>query len=188
MLKWFRKGPFPYQTALAMVGVRSGDLVIVVGAADPDLPAELALVTGLNGQTLVVDRAAGRRESVEAAARQAGALVDFAEAAPTSLPASAETIDILVIAVGLASLTTDERAASVNEAMRVLRPGGRVIVIEGGKTSRRAGRGQQQGPDLNADAILALLTGAGAKAVRTLATVGGVTYHEARKARTQNPA
>ena len=186
MLKWFRKGPSPYQTALAMVGVRSGDHVIVVGAADPDLPAELALVTGLNGQTLVVDRVAGRRESVEAAARRAGALLDFAEADPASLPASAESIDILVIAVGLASLTTDERAASVNEAMRVLRPGGRVIVIEGGKASTRSGRHDER-PDLTADAILALLTIAGAKATRTLATVGGVTYHEARKPRTQIP-
>jgi len=185
MLKWFRKGLPPHHTAMAMVGVKSGNQVIVVGAADADLAARIAVVTGLNGQTLVVDRAEAR-ERVEAAARREGALVEFAEAPPTSLPVEAASTDVLVLAVGLASLTADERARTVTEAMRVLRPGGRTIVIEGGKAAR--GATTPAGGPIDADAILRLLAGVGGKAVRTLATVDGLTYYEARKARTPDPA
>jgi ubiquinone/menaquinone biosynthesis C-methylase UbiE len=183
MLKWFRKGLPPYHAAMAMVGVRSGNQVVVVGAADADLPAQIAVVTGLNGRTLVVDRGEARVR-VEAAARRAGALVDFEEAPPTSLPVAAESTDVLVLAWGLASLSADERARTVEEAMRVLRPGGRAIVVEGGKASRAA---TPPGVSpVTADAILALLAGVGGKAVRTLATVDGLTYYEARKARAAN--
>jgi ubiquinone/menaquinone biosynthesis C-methylase UbiE len=184
MLNWFRKGLPPYHAALAMVGVKRGNQVVVVGAADPDLTAQIALVTGLNGQTLVVDRA-DARERVEAAARRAGALVDFEAAPPTSLPVAAESADVLVLMLGLASLTTDERARAVAEAMRVLRPGGRTIVVEGGKAARAAAAPHEA---ISADAVLALLAGVGGKAVRTLATVDGRTYYEARKARTAEPA
>lgn len=185
MLKWFRKGLPPYHAAMAMVGVKSGNEVIVVGAADAELPARIAVVTGLNGQTLVVDRAEAR-ERVEAAARRAGALVEFADAPPTALPVAAASTDVLVLALGLASLTADERSRTVQEAMRVLRPGGRTIVVEGGKTARAAGTPESK--RLDADAILTLLAGVGGKAVRTLATVDGLTYYEARKARAPDPA
>jgi ubiquinone/menaquinone biosynthesis C-methylase UbiE len=176
MLKWFRKGPSPYQAAMAMVGVKPGQQVVVVGAADADLAAQLAVVTGLNGQTLVVDQADARTR-VEAAARRAGALVEFGTATPASLPVASESVDIVVLAMGMASLSEGDRSRAVDEAMRVLRPGGRTIVVEGGKA--------RTGPSVSpsGDAIMGLLTGVGAKAVRMLATVDGITYYEARKAR-----
>ena len=31
-MKWFREGPSPHQTALAMIGAKSGQRVLVVGA------------------------------------------------------------------------------------------------------------------------------------------------------------
>jgi ubiquinone/menaquinone biosynthesis C-methylase UbiE len=179
MLKWFRKGLSPHQTALAMVGVKNADQVVVVGAADADLPAQLALITGLNGQTLVVDRAEARAR-VEAAAARAGALVEFAEAPPTALPVAAASADVLVMAFGLGSLGSDARHAAVEEAMRVLRPGGRTIVIEGIRSARAAIPAEQA---VEAAEVLARLNGAGGKAVRLLATVNGRTYFEARKSR-----
>jgi ubiquinone/menaquinone biosynthesis C-methylase UbiE len=179
MLKWFKKGLSPYQAAMAMVGVKPGNQVVVVGAADADLPAQLAVVTGLNGQTLVVDQAQARPR-VDAAARNAGALVEFADAPPTSLPVEPESIDVVVLAMGLASLGEEDRSRTVGEAMRVLRPGGRTIVVEGGKIARGA---SPSAGTLSEDAILGLLAGVGAKAVRRLATVDGITYYESRKGR-----
>jgi ubiquinone/menaquinone biosynthesis C-methylase UbiE len=179
MLKWFRKGLSPHQTALAMVGVKSADQVVVVGAADADLPAQLALITGLNGQTLVVDRAEARAR-VEAAAARAGALVEFAEAPPTALPLAAESADVLVMAFGLGSLGADARHAAIGEAMRVLRPGGRAIVIEGITTARASTPPERT---IEADEVLARLNSAGGKAARLLATVNGRAYVEARKPR-----
>jgi SAM-dependent methyltransferase len=185
MLKWFRQGLSPYQTPLAMVGVKSGDEVVVVGAADADLAAQLALVTGLNGQTLVVDRP-DERGRVDAAAARAGALVEFSDGSATSLPVEAASNDVVVIAVGLGRLTADERARGLNEAMRVLRPGGRTIVIEGIKPPREAAGTDR--PAIDDGEVLALLAAAGGRAVRTLATAGGRTYYEARKARGPDPA
>jgi ubiquinone/menaquinone biosynthesis C-methylase UbiE len=169
-----------------MVGVKRGDQVVVVGAADPDLAAQIAVATGLNGQTLVVDRADGRPR-VEAAARRAGALVEYEVAAATSLPVAEESTDVLVLALGLGTLSAQDRLLAVREGMRVLRPGGRTIVVEGDKAARAAAAAADAG-SVNADAILALLTDAGYKAVRTLATVDGLTYYEARKARVAGPA
>ncbi len=176
MLQWFRKGLSPYQTPLAMVGVKSGDQVVVVGAADVELAAQLALVTGLNGQTMVVDRD-GERTRVDAAAAEAGALVEFSGGLLTALPLDADSTDVVVMALGLATLTADDRARGLHEVMRVLRPGGRAIVIEGIKPA-----GGER-PALAADEVLALLSAAGGRAVRTLATAAGRTYFEARKAR-----
>lgn len=179
MLNWFRKGLSPYQTALAMVGAKAGDQVVIVGAGDVDLSAQIALVTGLNGQTMVIDRDETRAR-VEAAASRAGALVEFSAALPSALPVTAGSVDVVVLTTGLASLAPAERTVAMAEAMRVLRPGGRTVVVEGVATRGSAGAGSQ---DLPADAVLALLTAAGGKAVRTLTTAAGRTYYEARKPR-----
>ena len=77
MPSWFRQGPSPHQTALAMIGAKAGHHVVIAGADDPDLAAALALVTGLNGQTLVVDERSDAEALVNAAAAKAGALMDF---------------------------------------------------------------------------------------------------------------
>jgi hypothetical protein len=69
--------------------------------------------------------------------------------------------------------------------MRVLRPGGRTIVIEGIKSPREASGTER--PAIDDGEVLALLTAAGGRAVRTLATAGGRTYYESRKARSPEP-
>jgi ubiquinone/menaquinone biosynthesis C-methylase UbiE len=179
MLNWFRKGLSPYQTALAMVGAKSGDQVVIVGAGDADLSARIALVTGLNGQTTVID-ADEARPRVEAAASRAGALVEFSAAPASALPVTAGSVDVVVFTLGLASLTPSARVLAMVEATRILRPGGRTVVIEGIATRGPAGAAS---PNLPSEDVLALLTQAGGRAVRTLATAGGRTYYEARKPR-----
>jgi ubiquinone/menaquinone biosynthesis C-methylase UbiE len=181
MLKWFRKGPSPYQTALAMVGAKHGDQVVLVGATDVDLAAQLALVTGLNGQTTVIDRSE-EQGRVDAAAAKVGALVEFGAAPPTTLPTATGSVDVLVVSIGLGSLDPSQRTKTIEEAMRVLRPGGRTIVIEGIPPPRQTANAER--PPIDAADVLALLESVGGKAVRTLATVDGRTYFEARKPRT----
>ena len=183
MLKWFRQGLSPFQTALAMVGAKSGDQVVVVGAGDPELAAQLALVTGLNGQTTVIGREEARPR-VEAAAGHAGALIEFATAPPSALPVPPGTVDVLVLTGGLGSLVPEERLRALAEAMRVLRPGGRTVVIEG-IAARPSSTHEPAGID--PEAVLALLTSAGGRAVRALATVSGHTYYEPRKPRDTEP-
>ncbi len=180
MLNWFRKGPSPYQTALAMVGVNTGDHLLVVGTPEPGLCAELGLVTGLNGATAVVAPAPEARARIEAAAGRAGALVEFAADDSSGLTADGAS-DTVVVAEPLVGLTPAARLERLTHAMRWLRPGGRLIVIDG---TRRAGLfAGRSVPTLPADTVVALLGLVGARAARTLATVDGVAYYEAQKAR-----
>jgi SAM-dependent methyltransferase len=183
MLKWFRPGPSPHLTALAMIGAKAGDRVLVAADPDPALVAELARITGLNGQTAAAVTA-GTRAAFDAAAAKAGSLVDLVEIGPSdrsSVPLLPTAPDIVVIAVTFGAMTPDARQTLVREALGAVRPGGRIIAAD---TARRAGwHGGGGGATVPQPEVVALLTGAGAVAARTLAESAGVTYYEARRAR-----
>lgn len=181
MPAWFRKGPSPYQTPLAMIGAKSGDSVVVVSADDPALAAELACVTGLNGQTTVVDDDSSARERVEAAAAAAGTLIEFAAASPAHLPFDDGSRDIVVVS-GLAAIDARSRDAVVEDVARVLRYGGRVVIIDGRRRTGLLGSLPSARPRLIGADVLSALDRAGLKARRLLAEAGGVAFYEARKA------
>ena len=164
-----------------MVGARPGDAVIVFGSRNADLAAAVAVVTGLNGRTLVVDQDSSARARLETAARDAGALVDVTEAPVTAVPFESGTFDVAVVDVRLASQSDTDRRATIGEAFRILRPAGRVIVIEGATRSGFFGRGRDKTPALAGEAVQALLKEAGGRAVRQLADVDGVAYFETRR-------
>jgi ubiquinone/menaquinone biosynthesis C-methylase UbiE len=180
MPSWFRKGLSPHHTALAMIGAKPGDRIVVIGATAPDLAAEIALVTGLNGSTIVLDEN-DERAIVDAAARKAGALVDFQQASSTTLPFETGSIDVVVLGVNLGTKDAGQRTAAVDEAMRVLRPGGRIIVIEGARSAGMLSSLREKPRRLGADEALELLDRAGYRARRQLADVEGVAFYEARK-------
>ena len=170
MFKLLRR-PSPYQTALAMIGAKSGDRVLVTGGHDQGLAAAVALVTGLNGQTVALG-SEETRAAVEAAATNAGALVEFA----TDMPRAA-AFDIVVWQVEASQLARADVPVTAAALITSLRTAGRLIVIAqgaGGGFFRKA-----EAP--NDAAIIALLVRLGAKAVRELGKADAVTYYEARR-------
>jgi ubiquinone/menaquinone biosynthesis C-methylase UbiE len=121
-----RLRPMPVsQTAVAMVGARSGDRVLVVGADEAWLPAELAKATHLTGHVIVADRAEAARKRVEAAAERAGAFFEFEDAPPTKLPFPDDDFNIVVANHRLSRLNDSDRVQCLAELRRVLKPGGR---------------------------------------------------------------
>lgn len=181
-MSWFKKGPSPHQTAVAMVGAKPGSIVVVLGAGDGGLAAELALVTGLNGQTVVVDPAAGTEATVMNAAAEAGALVDFKQGLLTELPAESGSVDVAVIQRQLAA-SGSARPAIVAEAIRVIRPGGRVVVIEGQEPKGFFGGRGSSAEALGGATVLALFDGSELRAARVLAESDGNAFVEAVKPR-----
>lgn len=177
----FKKAPSPHQTALAMVGARPGDRVLVAGRPEPAVVAELARTTGLSGQTLLAIDAAAKT-AYDAAAADAGVLIESIDvtAGSTRLPDSGGHHDVVVLHFDLATLGDDARAVLAADAMAALRPGGRVVAIEGRRASGWFGGKQTT---LAAEAVLAMLHGAGGLAVRTLGSAEGISYFEARKTR-----
>lgn len=177
MAAWFRKGLSPHQTSIAMVGPKPGDRIAIVGAVDPDLAAEIALVTGLNGTTTVCDPNPAARDDVDAAARRAGALVEFAATPFTSLPFEPGSHDVVVV---MAAALAGQPELPLDEPARIARAGGRIVVVDG---LRSAGlfRSRQTPPRRPKDEVLTALERAGTRARRELADVNHITYYEARK-------
>lgn len=171
----------PFQPAMAMIGVKPGATVVVLGARQPDLAAALAVVTGLNGQTTVVDRATGAADAVATAARQAGALVDFVDAPCAMTPLDSGTADVVVLPSGLAALGTDAPLV-LAEAIRLARGGGRITVCE---PVPRPGlfRLAQSAPVTDPAHVAERLTAAGLRAARHLGTLDGIAFVEAAKAK-----
>src|SRR5688572_13599827 len=90
-----KKSAAPHATAIAMIGAKPGQSVVVLGADGP-LAAAIGLVTGLNGRTVVVDRAEDAAARVQTAADDAGALVEFVNAAPDATTCDDSGFDIVV--------------------------------------------------------------------------------------------
>ncbi len=178
MLK-LRGGMSAHHTAVAMVGARGGDRVLVVGANDAGLAAELAQVTGLTGEVRVTDNASGAAAGVEAAVRKSGALVEFDEAPPTRLPYDARTFDVVVLNRRLADQGDQDRAATINEAIRVAKAGGRIVAIEAGQATGLLARFSKPATVLAPAIVQQLLTAGGCRATRLLAEVNGATFVEA---------
>jgi len=181
-MKWFREGPSPLRTPLAMIGAKAGDRVLVLGAGDGLLAGEVGHVPGLNGRTLVVDPDEGAGPRVEAGAAKAGALVEFERAPAAMLPVDPQTFDIVVLNNQLGAATEGHRPLICAEAQRVLRAGGRLVAIESGPRSGLFGLlPRRSAPAIDHAAVLSLVGQAGFRAARLLAETEGVAYCEARK-------
>src|SRR6188472_3459409 len=143
----FLKKSDPYLLIVGMTGVKMGDRFLQVGCP--------------HGGRL--------------AAEDAGVLVEVETAPPTRLPMAGDEFDLVVVddtAGLLGTMRPEDRVASVRELVRVLRPGGRVLVVG---AAPRGGLGavlsrSQSGPPFVAsgDAVKALEAD-GFKSVRTLA-------------------
>lgn len=171
----------PFDAAVAMLGVKGRDRVLFLGAGRPDLAGAVGAVTGLNGQTTVVDRQEGAAKRVADGAAASGALVDYVDAPLTMLPFDNGSWDAAVLASGLAVLG-DTAAAVLSEAARVVRSGGRVVVIEA--VSRPGLFGLFRSPLESVqpvDVTKDRLSAAGLRGARVLAEVEGVRYFEGTK-------
>ena len=171
--------------AVTMAGVKLGQRVLGVGTNDPKLIAQLAVKAGLTGRACIVDADESSLAKAAAAIEQEGALVEPARAPYGMWPFEDNSFDIAIVPDLLPSLTNDVRVRCVAEVLRVLRPGGRVIVVEraprggivgilGGSRAAATGAGRYAGP-------LETLRDNGFAAVRQLAATDGVTYVEGVK-------
>jgi ubiquinone/menaquinone biosynthesis C-methylase UbiE len=170
--------------AVLMAGIKLGDRLLVVGCSDPVLIARLAVKTGLTGRAMALDeRETLSARAADVAARE-GALIETATAPWTALPLDGDTFDVTVIHDVFSYLAAGERLGCAREVQRVLRPGGRCLVID---TAARAGLGalvhrRSSHPDYAASGgAVTPLESAGLRAVRTLAEREGLVFVEGVK-------
>jgi ubiquinone/menaquinone biosynthesis C-methylase UbiE len=179
----------PFMLVVGMTGVKLGDRVVHIGCAHGGRMAAVAAKVGLSGRavTVVADEPSATRARKGAA--NAGVLVEIEIAPPTKVPADDGSFDIAVIddTAGLFSgLRAEERVEAGREAARVLREGGRVMVIG---AAPRAGLGALFTRDRSAASVdpAPSLEAAAFKSVRRLAERDGLTFVEGMKPRTKTP-
>jgi ubiquinone/menaquinone biosynthesis C-methylase UbiE len=179
------RGDEPHRLVVDMTGVRLGERVAQIGCPHGGRLAAIAKKVGLSGRALAIvpDEASAARASKGAA--QAGVLVEIETAPATRLPAEDAAFDLVVVdETGglLATMASSDRAATVREMLRLLRPGGRAIVI--GRARRGGVRGMlARGPAAPLFDAAPTLQANGFKTVRHLAERDGLVFVEGIKPR-----
>jgi ubiquinone/menaquinone biosynthesis C-methylase UbiE len=184
MAWWPLRKPSSESLSVSMAGIKLGDRLLVVGCTDPILLAQLAVKTGLTGRAFAVDE---REPVVTAAADIAareGALVETAAAPWNSLPVESDSFDVAVVRDVLPHLPAHRRSACIAEVGRVLRAGGRCLVIDGnvrkGLSALVTG-GSDPGDYQAQGGPVQVFTAQGFKAARILAEREGLVFAEAVK-------
>ena len=178
----FRRARGPVELALDMAGVRLGERVLQAGMGNPKLFAKLAGKAGLSGRACaVVDSPAAARPLRDAAAAE-GVLIEVLEAGGPFWSLEDGSFDIGVVD-GNALLRGDaaERQSRLSEVRRVVRPGGRVLIIRTvslGLAGRLGFGPSHTGPSAEATALLNALQQAGFRPARLLGEREGMTFVE----------
>ena len=116
--------------ALAQTGLRPGQRALDVASGTGDLGAGLARQVGKDGLAVLTDinremLARGRDRLID---KGLGAQVSFVIANAECLPFPDRSFDCVTIGFGLRNVT--DKAAALASMRRVLRPGGRLLVLE----------------------------------------------------------
>jgi ubiquinone/menaquinone biosynthesis C-methylase UbiE len=164
---------------VSIAGIKLGDRLLVAGCGDARLIARLAVKTGLTGRACAIDEQEARASRAAAIATREGALVEHFAAPWTMLPLDAASFDVAILRDVLATLDATRRSGALSEILRVLRPGGRCLVIDGGRRGWFGVRGSRSGYDPRGT-----LDAAGFKAARIVAERDGMSYVEGVKENT----
>ena len=116
--------------ALARTGLRAGQSALDVAAGSGDLSEGMARQVGSAGRVVVTDingrmLGLGRSRMIDAGLV---ANVHYLQADAERLPVSGSAFDCVSIGFGLRNVTDKE--AALSDMFRVLRPGGRLLVLE----------------------------------------------------------
>jgi len=178
----FRRARGPIDLAMDMAGVRLGERLLQAGLGNPKLFAKLAGKAGLSGRACAVVDSGDASALLEAAAAAEGVLVEVLVESGAFWPLEAASFDVGVIdGNALLRGTGAERASRLSEVRRVVRPGGRVLIIRTAPVglAGRLGFGPSHaGPSAEAAALLRELEGAVFRPARVLAEREGMTFVE----------
>jgi SAM-dependent methyltransferase len=185
MLFRFRRMRAMDPLQVAMTGVRMGEKYLQVFCSDATLTRGLATKTGLSGGAALAAPDDAQAARARKAADKAGVLIDVKVGPSATLDWPGDLFDMVVVdntGGDFSSQTSEARRSGLVDARRVLRPGGRIEVIE-----RLPGGGLFGGvPEPPRDythsgGAEGALQASGFKPVRTLAERDGFRFVEGLK-------
>ena len=166
---------------VAMSGVRMGERALQIGIDDRSRAGAIAAKVGLSGHAAFAVTSEGTATHARRAGEAAGVLVDVQMTSLPTLPFTADAFDVVVVHAGDTSVPAlgDAGVPTLREAYRVLRSGGRILIIEGG--SRGIMGWLRPARLLDPAAAVAALSTAGFRAARPLAEREGYRFTEGLK-------
>jgi ubiquinone/menaquinone biosynthesis C-methylase UbiE len=166
--------------AVAMSGVRMGERVLQIGMDTPVVTGVLAAKPGLSGESAMVVPDDTTSVMAKRAAEQAGALVNIRVHGLETLPYDQHSFDLVVAHNRngqLSGLSDTQRSRAFLEFRRVLRSGGRIVVIDKGTPSGLTAIFQaRKAPDIAS--TVKMLEAAGFRSVRPLVDRDGYSFVE----------
>ena len=174
-----KKSGGPRDLEVSMAGLKLGSRVLQA-AGDGELIAAMAAAVGLSGRACALVPERGGADAFERAAARAGVLIEIEVAPSTALPYEPDSFDVVTFKDVLGAMRPNERVVSLQEASRVLRVGGRCLVIE---RSQRGGLGalfSRQNVDRQyaAGGAVTALRAEGFRGVRVLSDRDGLRFTE----------
>ena len=115
---------------IELSAVRSGQTVLDIAGGTGDLAAKFSKLVGADGKVILADINAAMLSVGRDRLIDKGALsnIDVVQADAQYLPFEDNSIDCITIAFGLRNVT--DKAKALRSMHRVLKPGGRVLVLE----------------------------------------------------------
>ena len=115
---------------IELSAVRSGQTVLDIAGGTGDLAAKFSKIVGADGKVILADINAAMLSVGRDRLIDQGALsnIDVVQADAQFLPFEDNSIDCITIAFGLRNVT--DKAKALRSMYRVLKPGGRVLVLE----------------------------------------------------------
>lgn len=163
---------------VSMTGVRMGERFLQVDCYDRTLLSGLAAKAGLSGTAAVATTNAASAKHAAAVGTKVGALIDVRPIEGRGLPFDSDQFDMIVVDDTNGSFAAFEAGARLDllrDALRVVRAGGRIEVVEGlgGGRLLRGAVARPPGYDMLRD-----LAAAGFKPSRLLAEQDGFRFLE----------
>lgn len=132
------RGGDPHALAVGMAGVKMGDRFAQIGCGHGGRLGAIAAKTGLSGRAAAYAPDAASAARAQKGGEQAGVLIEVETAPPSRIPSDNDSFDLAVIDetdAAIGGLADPQRAAMFREARRIVRPGGRVMLIAAGTAS-----------------------------------------------------
>ena len=120
---------------LEMSAIRSGQKVLDIAGGTGDLALKFSQIVGSDGHVVLADINASMLKVGRDKLTDQGAVgnVEYVQANAECLPFAENTFDLVTIAFGLRNVT--DKDAALRSMLRVLRPGGRLLILEFSKPS-----------------------------------------------------
>ena len=135
-LVWGRDEQNYRHSVLELATIGEGLSVLDIGGGTGTLAIAARTRVGPNGRVSAVDASSEMIERARAKSRAAGLTVEFVEATAQSLPFESESFDRVLSTTVIHCLPKDDRKRSFMEMARVLKPGGRLLLVDFGGSAK----------------------------------------------------